>query len=159
VVDFGGVAANLKTFAAGTLSAARPEDDYTLYVARSQLFQFVLSAGVPGVPQDASVSLEIYNSAGQLVFSLTARAGETVSASSVFLTPGAYRVRFTGASSSGGALPSLLYRWRGSNLSDPVGPAMEDTTMQPQYQSTDDPSSYSYPNGTTSPDPYYVSPG
>jgi hypothetical protein len=158
VVDFGGVAANLQTFASASLSASSPQDQYNFYVARSQLFQFNLPAGTPGVPQDARVRLGIYNSDDQLLFTLIARAGETVSGSSVFLTPGRYRIRFRVESISGGAVPTVSYRLRGINLSDPIGPAQEDPTMETMYTCSDDPSMYCYPDGTRSDEPYAASP-
>ena len=43
VADFGGVPADLQTFVSGTLSQPGEQDEYTLYVAQTQLFQFVLS--------------------------------------------------------------------------------------------------------------------
>ena len=48
VASFGTVPAVVQTFAAGTLSASELEDQYTLYVAETQLFQFVLSTSTDG---------------------------------------------------------------------------------------------------------------
>ena len=42
--EFGSTAANLSTFASGSLSASAPQQSYNFYVAESQLFQFLLSA-------------------------------------------------------------------------------------------------------------------
>jgi hypothetical protein len=155
VADFGGVTANLQTFAGGSLSSSDTLDDYTLYIGQTQLLQFALSTDADGVPTDARVRLEIFGAAGNLVFTLVSRAGETVSGSSVLLTPGEYRVRLTVESPSGGTVPLIRYRLRGVRLSDPVGPAREDPTMDPMYQCPDDPSVYCYPDGTRTSDPYY----
>jgi Matrixin len=158
VADFGGVTARQDTFASATLDQANPQDNYTLYVARSQLFQFVLSAGTPGVSQDVQVRMELFDRRGNLVLTLVARAGETVSGSSVLLTPGRYRLRITAEGTGGGTVPPIVYHLRGARISDPIGPAQEDPTTEPMYQSGDDPETYNYPDGTKSPEPYYVAP-
>jgi hypothetical protein len=155
-VSFGSVAANLPTITSKTLDNSHPQASDTLYIGKSQLFQFVLTAGMPGVPQDATVRMELYNHAGNLVFTLTGQAGNTVSGSSVFLMPGEYRVRFIAQSTSTAGLSPLFYRLRGSNLSDPVGASPDDPTMQPMY--TPDGTTYTYPDGTSSSNPYYYQP-
>jgi hypothetical protein len=154
-ISFGNVPASMPTITSKTVSTSRPQASDELYIGKSQLFQFVLSAGMAGVPQDGTVRMELYNNAGTLLFTLTAQAGNTVSGSSVFLTPGHYRVRFTFQSSSAAA-PPLLFNLRGTNLSDPIGAASDDPTMQPMY--TSDGSTYTYPDGTTSSNPYYYQP-
>src|SRR5262249_15484091 len=93
---------------------------------------------------------------GVLVWSVTARAGETVSDRSVLLTPGAYRLRLRLEATDNGVLPTLLFLLRGSRLTDPVGPALEDPTMEPMYVSEKEPSLYAYPDGSLPPEPYYV---
>jgi hypothetical protein len=159
VVDFVGVAASLPTIASGSLSATNPQAQDNLFVARSQLFQFVLDVDSGGVTTDAQVRLDLFNAAGQLVFTLACPAGETVSGTSVFLTPGQYLMRLSVVSGSGGSVPLLHYRLRGMNLSDPIGPAQQDPTMNTMYRCPDDPSCYCYPDGTRSSTPYYSSSG
>lgn len=154
LVDLGKVTASLRDFAGGTLDEVDPIDEYAFYVAQSQLFQFVLSAGTPGLAQDAQVRMEIFDGDGRLVFSLVGRAGETVSDSSVFLTPGEYRARFTVESTGGGPPPVLPYRLRGINLTDPIGPAIEDPLLDPMYVCEEDPSQFCYPGDIISVDPF-----
>ena len=143
----------------GTLSASELENQYTLYVAESQLFQFVLSTATDGVPTNAQVSMQIYNSAGAVVFSLTGRVGDTVSGASVLLTPGSYNVTISVLGTSGAAVPSIGYHLSGGNLSDPIGPASADPTEEPMYPCPGNPAvdCYCYPNGTYSTTPYQVS--
>ncbi|HZW30889.1 MAG TPA: matrixin family metalloprotease [Isosphaeraceae bacterium] len=160
VADFGGVPADTQSFVDGTLSQGNPEDEYSLYVAQSQLFQFVLSSGADtACDDDAQVLLEIWNSSGQLVFSLFGPAGQTVSGASVLLTPGQYQVSFSIVNASGAA-PPIGYRLWGANLSDPIGPASSDPTTEPMYPCPNDPSvyCYCYPDGTYGTTPYEYSP-
>jgi hypothetical protein len=153
-VLFGRQDADLPTFTTGTLSQTTPQSSNPLYVAESQLFQFVLSADATGITSGEAVQMSIFDSSGVEVLRLTARAGETVSGSSVFLRPGRYTVRFTGANSSGGPLAPLNYRVRGKNLSDPIGPALEDPTLLPMYRCPTDPALFQYPGDVISSVPF-----
>jgi hypothetical protein len=159
VADFGGVAADVQTFVAGTLAQPDNQEGYSLYVAQTQLFQFVLSSSAAEMVSGAEVSLEIFDSTGRLVFSLVDPVGKTVSGASLLLTPGQYQVSISVVNPSGAALPPIRYRLRGSNISDPIGPAPEDPTNQPMYQCPDDPGvyCYCYPDGTYSTNPYEFS--
>jgi hypothetical protein len=126
-----------------TLTSSQPQVSQELYVMESQLFQFVLTAGIPGMPQDETVRMDLYNSAGKLVFTLTGQAGNTVSGSSVFLVPGEYHAYFTAQSKSQSSLAPLFFLLRGLALSDPIGASSDDPTMQPQpYPSGSSSSSY-----------------
>jgi Matrixin len=156
VADFGGTPADLQTFVSGALSQAGSQDQYTLYIAQTQLFQFVLSTDTAAMSTDAQVSVEIFNSAGQLVFSLAGPVGETVSAASVLLTAGQYQLSISVVSASGAVLPLTNYRLRGANLSDPIGPTADDPVVEPVYQCPDNPAvyCYCYPDGTVSSSPY-----
>lgn len=156
---FGTTPAVVQTFAAGTLSASELEDQYELYVAETQLFQFVLSTTSAATSTNAWVSVAIYNSAGVLVFSLTGAAGDTVSGASVLLTPGAYQVNITVIGTGGSTIPSIAYRLGGASLSDPIGPVPADPVEEPMYPCPGDPSAncYCYPDGTYSTVPYEFS--
>lgn len=136
--------ANLDTFATGELSETDQSQSHALYVAHSQLFQFVFSADAAAGPGDSSVSMRVFNSACVEVFRLEARARDTVSGPSVFLPPGAYTVTFTSVAPLTGAGPA--YRLRGKGLGDPIGPTLEDPTLLPMYQSPADPLLFLYPN-------------
>ena len=124
VADFAGVPAQVQTFVGGTLSPSDPQDEYTLYVAQTQLFQFVLSSSTVGMATGAQVIMQIYDSTGQLVFTLVGRVGETVSGASVLLTPGQYQVQFSVVNAErGGAAVDRLSAERGQSLGpDRPGP-------------------------------------
>ena len=55
------------------------------------------------------MQLQIYNSTGQLVFSLIGQVGETVSGASVLLTPGQYQVLFSVVNTGDGTWPTIDY--------------------------------------------------
>lgn len=147
---FSARAADLETFADGGLDESLPAQSHDLYVGRSQLFQFVLSAQAAGAPAGAAVRMSVFDSSCREVFWLDAAAGDSVSGPGVFLTPGAYTVSF----SSLDAAPALTYRLRGRGLTDPIGPALEDPTLLPMYQAPFDPTLYIYPGNIRSSDPY-----
>jgi hypothetical protein len=151
---FGTRPAPVQTFAAGTLRTAAPQQDYQFYVAQSQLFQFTLSAGAVAAPPGTAVRMTLADAAGNVLLSLTANPGEAVSAGSLFLAPGAYTVRVSAAGVAG-AFPDLTYAVRGTSLSEPIGPAVLDPTLAPQYTSPTDPTLFAYPGGVTSPNPYF----
>jgi hypothetical protein len=161
VADFNGVPAQIQSFVAGTLSQSAPEDVYTLYVDQTQLFQFVLSVSDAGASTNAQVQLEIYDSSGDLVFSLLGGVGSTVSGASVLLTPGEYQVFFSVVNASGASVPAIGYSLQGANLSDPIGPTPVDPTTEPMSPCANNPSvyCYCYPNGTYSESPYEFSSG
>jgi hypothetical protein len=155
-ISFGQVVAQLCNITQGTVTADRQQETHMLYVGESQLFQFLLSANSGSTPpSDASVTMTITDSTGNIVFTLTAHDGETVS-NSIFLPVGAYTVRFTLGPGSSLLLPALAYTLRGSSLSDPIGTGIEDPTQNPYYVSGSDPPLFSYPDGTITTDPYHI---
>lgn len=151
-VRFTDRAAELVTFASGDLDESQPGRSQTLYVGRSQLFQFVLSATDASVEPGTPVSMSVSDSQGREVFRLESAAGDAVSGSSLFLPPGAYTVTFATATPPPGR--TLGYRLRGQALSDPVGPGLEDPTLRPMYQAPNDPTLFIYPGPIQSIDPF-----
>jgi hypothetical protein len=154
IAHFGGPVANLQTFATGTLDAPGGQNAWTLYVGENQLFHFALTATSTDLAPGTAVQMTLTDSAGNVQFTLVAPAGETVSASGVFLKPGAYTVQFT-AVSDGSTPATLNYTLRGNAISDPIGPVADDPTYQPMYRSPDDPTLFLYPDGTTTSDPFH----
>ena len=73
------------------------------------------------------------------------------SAVSVLLPPGEYTVRVTAGP---GSVGPVGYCVRGLGLSDPIGPVLDSATLQPQYRNPSDPTTYLYPTGTVTIDPY-----
>jgi hypothetical protein len=156
--EFGSTAANLSTFASGSVSASAPQQTYNLYVAESQLFQFLLSASGVGAPAGSAVQMTIKDANGNVVYSLTAAAGDTVSSDALLLTPGAYTLSFAVLAPPGVAVPTLSYSLMGESISDPIGAVVNDPTTQPVYTDPTTPGGYQYPNGTTSTTPYLIAP-
>jgi hypothetical protein len=154
--QFGTVAAHPTTFASGSLQASAPQHSYHLYVAESQLFQFLLAASSPGAPAGSAVQMTIRDQSGNVVYSLTAQAGDTVSSAALFLTPGAYTLSFTAIAPAGSPVPTLAYNLSGESISDPIGAVISDPTLTPVYTSPTTPGTFLYPDGTTSTTPYLI---
>jgi hypothetical protein len=178
VIDFQQPATLLPTFAAGTLSATQPSAGGTLYVAQNQLFHFVLSvpspaAGNPGgtgsgtgdsgdggdgsgggapAPAAAAVEVQVFDSKGHVAFDLKDSAGGT-SSGTAFLVPGAYTVRIT--MPPGAPAGPTDYQLSCASLTDPVGPALADPSLQPLYTQPQDPLHYYYPGGIVAASAYY----
>jgi hypothetical protein len=155
---FGSTAANLSTFAGGNLSASGPQQSYNFYVAESQLFQFLLSASGVGAPAGSAVQMTIKDQNGNVIYTLTADAGDTVSSNALLLTPGAYTLSFTVLGPPGGPLPALPYSLMGESFSDPIGAVVNDPTTQPVYTSPTTPGGYLYPNGVSTMSSYLIAP-
>lgn len=157
--DFGGTPAALATFTSGSLSATAATAETPLYIARSQLFQFLLAADPPAgttLPAGTGVRLTIVDEAGRVVLDQFAAAGDVVSAPSTLLTPGSYRVRFAVVAPDGIAVPSLGFRLLGEAISDPIGPAIQNPTLTPVFTNPTKPGTYIYPNAVVSPIPYWM---
>lgn len=147
-IDLGGRVANLQTYASGSLSLKRPTAQQTLYVAKPQLFQLLLSATGTGASVGAPLSATITNESGAVVMTLAGRVGETVSGPAILLAPGPYSIRYS-IQLPPGALP-VSFTLRGLQISDPIGPVREDTTLTPRYVDPANPNQFLYPNGVAS---------
>jgi hypothetical protein len=154
--EFGSTAANLTTFADGGLQATAPQLSYNLYVGESQLFQFLLSASGSSAPAGSAVQMTITDQTGNVVYSLTAAAGDTVSSAALFLTPGAYVLRFTALAPAGRPVPTLSYNLMGESISDPIGAVINDPTQTPIYTSLTTQGGFLYPNGTETKSSYLI---
>jgi Matrixin len=154
--QFGTAAAQLSTFASGTNLTSGSTQASNLYVGESQLMNFVLSANtVDGTTSPGSaVQMTILDQAGNVVYTLTAAAGDVVSGASLFLTPGAYTVRFTALGSG----PALAFRLLGDVISDPIGPVITDPTLSPIYGLPGFPGWFLYPDSTQTTLSYDFSP-
>jgi hypothetical protein len=155
---FSTTAANLSTFASGGVSAAAPQQSYNLYVGETQLFQFLLSASGSNAPAGSTVQMTIKDQNGNVVYSLTAAAGETVSTSALLLTPGAYTLSFTALALPDGSMPTLAYNLVGESFSDPIGAVVNDPTQTPVYTSPTTPGGFLYPNNVQTNSPFLIVP-
>jgi hypothetical protein len=158
--QFGTTAAQLSNLAANTLASTGSTQSYNLYVGESQLMHLVLSASaVDGSTAPGSeVEMNILDSSGNVIYSLTAGAGDTVSGPALLLTPGAYTIQFTSLSVSGSSNPRLAYTLLGDEISDPIGTVTTDPTLTPGYLVPGMPGWYQYPGGILSPYPFLVVP-
>jgi hypothetical protein len=156
--QFGTSAANLSTFANGDLSAAASQQSYNFYVGESQLFQFVLAANSPSAPPGSAVQMTVLDQNGNVVYSLTAAAGDATSSNALFLTPGAYTLRFAAVGPAGGTPPPLSYALMGEVVSDPIGPTVSDPSLTPVYTAPGNPGIFTYPGSVTTTQSYWIAP-
>jgi Matrixin len=111
----------LTQFATDTLSGASNQDFYSMSIPVSQITHFVLSGSDPNATVWTAVRMTIYDQNGNIVFTLDALAGQTVSAN-VFLQQGTYTLRFVAATIDGSALSPFTYTLIGETLTDPMDP-------------------------------------
>src|SRR5262249_23811925 len=78
-VDFRTQAVVLDTPASGTLSATTQQSAPLFLTCQNQLFHFVLTAGATTPASNQSVEMDIFDVNGNVVFSLNAGSGDTVS--------------------------------------------------------------------------------
>ncbi|HEV8059510.1 MAG TPA: matrixin family metalloprotease [Gemmataceae bacterium] len=108
--------------AAATLTAASASSNAVLTMNQNQLYQFSLAADTLQTSEDASVTMSVYDSQGNLVLSLTAVAGRPPVTQLLYLTTGSYTIDYTAQSLSGGPMPDVDFWFQGSDFSEPSGP-------------------------------------
>lgn len=122
-VDFNtDVATAIATFGGNTLTQSSPVDVRAVNVTKNRLYEFILAADNGPSGQPATVTMQIVDVAGHVVFSLTATAGRPASTGHVYLKAGNYVVRLTACD----AAPPLTYVLTGRLISDPIGPRTDD---------------------------------
>ena len=109
----------LTQFASNTLGGSSNQDFYTMNVAVDQVTHFVLSANDATATVATAVRMTIYDQNGNILFTLDAIAGQTVSAN-VLLKQGNYTVRFVAAAIDGSTLSPFTYNLLGETLTDPM---------------------------------------
>src|SRR5262249_40680071 len=149
VADFNQSSSLLPVLAAGSVTTTTPPPAYALYIAVDQVFHFTLSAASAGAPAGSAVQMTIADAYGNIVFTLAALSGQTVTGLPVLLSPGAYTVRFS-VLTPGGAPGSLTFQLRGTSITDPIGPVITNPTYPPMYTNPGSPFIYYYPDGTIS---------
>lgn len=154
-VDFHQPAGLLTQFIAGSLDSTAPGKGNTLYVAQSQLFQFSLGVDSIGAIPGTAVQMTITDQSNATVFDLSVKVGQLGSGNSVFLVPGQYTIQFTGITPAGPLAAPVNYKLSGTTLSDPIGPAVNDPTLHPQFKCPKR-RKYCYPGGVKTLNPYYV---
>jgi hypothetical protein len=94
--------------------------------------------------------MTIADANGNPLYALTAPVGSVVSGPGLLLTPGEYHVTFTALNATG----PVTFTLRGAALSDPIGPALADTTLAPLYVDPTSPSLFSYPGAASTDAPF-----
>ena len=150
---FSSNAASLTTFAG---AASRQRRCTVQLHKESQLFQFLLSATGVNAPPGSAVQMTITDSSGNIVYSLGAQVGDTVSSTALFLKPGAYTLSFAALAPAGGPVPAMSYNLSGESISDPIGAVINDPTQTPVYTSPTIPGVFLYPNGTQTTNPFLI---
>ena len=146
-------AAEVKTFGSGTANAGETLTS-TLFVARSQVFGFALTATGP---VGATVQFSIVNAIGETVFSMTGRTGDTITATTPLIAPGEYTL----AMSIIGPTGPVQFALEGGVLTDPIGPRPVNSSLAPQYTDPNQALTYVYPTSpdtTQTSDPYLFLP-
>ncbi len=146
-----------QTFAQGRLEAATLAQTHTLYVARPQLFHFGLAAFDADRSTSAIVWLNVYDTAGNTVYRVATRPGDTRTSNSVLLAPGQYSMRITVPPVEGLSFaPAFSYRILGAVVSDPISGGFTDPTEEPLYACADSADQFCYPGDVMSQQPYAV---
>ncbi len=109
----------LTKFASDTLAGTSAQDFDSMTVSQTQITHFVLSASASGATVATAVRMSIYDQYGNIIFTLDAIAGQTVS-SNVILIQGTYTIRFVAATIDGSALSAFTYNLLGETLTDPI---------------------------------------
>jgi len=120
----------LQTLASSQLTASTGPQSGVLTIVHSELYHFVLGASTATPAPNASVTLTILDSNGNVVGTLAAPSGTTVSLT-LLLGPGANTLRLTGSTSDGSSLPPINFVLQSYRLTDPIGPQPADPTTDP----------------------------
>jgi hypothetical protein len=118
-VDYIATPIVLTQFATDILSGSSNQDFYTMSVPVTQITHFVLSASDPAATVPTAVRMTIYDQYGNIIFTLDAIAGQTVS-DNVYLTQGTYTISFVAATNDGSALSPFTYNLLGETITDPL---------------------------------------
>ncbi|MDB5305933.1 MAG: Matrixin [Gemmataceae bacterium] len=148
--------------AGGTLNPTNTVTD-TMQVTEAGLYQFALAANVLQAGA-GGVTMTVLDATGQVVFTLTATAGQPTVTSYHYLVEGTYTVQYTSAAANGKQPVPVRYNLFLLKLSDPVGPYSTTTTSSsPSSSGGMTPTTYSgtssSPSGTSSGYSYTASSG
>jgi Matrixin len=151
-IDLTRVGAAVASYGSVPLTAKQPNAGKALYVAQSQVFDFLLTAeGATGSVRMSVMERVRVNGNDRLVprYTLTAAAGQTVSGPGVFLKGGVYAIVFESLNGATG------YSLRGAGLTVPIGPVTTDPSGQPVFTLPDaPPGQYVYPGDLLGYDPF-----
>ena len=148
-VNFGNVPAELNPLPAGALTAAnRFTSEFAFYVARSQLFSFLLETANSTTP----VTMIIRDLSGNIVYRQVSGPGLPTSGISKLLLPGEYRISFRSTAAAN-------FRLLGARITDPIGVVYNSPVYVPQYVANPTVPTYIFPYAPTpTPTPYGFTP-
>jgi hypothetical protein len=106
----------------------------TMAVAGDRLTQFAITATGGSASVVTAVRMSVFDSAGYLVFTTVAVAGQALSTTAVWLASGDYTVVFNAATQDGSGIESLGLAVVARTLSDPIDPYVENPTGPPAPQ-------------------------
>jgi len=115
--------------ASGSVSSGITRTD-TLTLTDAGVFHFALAADAAGV--SGTVTMTVIDASGNVVFALSATAGQPASTTTRYLKAGSYTVRYSTTSAS-----TLQYNLFMLQLSEGVGPYATSTSSPPSTQSGD----------------------
>jgi hypothetical protein len=141
----------LAPIAGGTLTQSAPQQFTQMTLNQNELWHFSLSADLGGAAVAEEVQMQIYDAAGNLVFTLIAYGGQPPSTGCVYLAAGTYTLRFVAVAQQPDQFVSLAFDLDSEILSDPIGPIKTTTTSTP-------PPTYSTTAPTTTSTKTYSSP-
>jgi predicted Zn-dependent protease len=113
--------------ASNKLATPTSTDQGTLVMAEDGLFHLSLAADNGSTSSSAVITLTIYDSSGNAVFSFSTVTGKPPATAVVYLGAGTYTVRMSVKSTSGTFQP-ITYWLSGDILSDPIGPYQSNPT-------------------------------
>ena len=153
--SFHDLPANFQTFTAGTLNPGVGQNVQTLYIARPQLFQFLLQAAPAAVTGPVVVVTTIVNESGQPVYRLAAPLGQSRSQGAVLLAAGTYTVSISLLTLGQAVDVPVSYVLSGTVISDPFASDPNNPTTNP-FTCTDpgSTSAFCYPGEIMSNDPF-----
>lgn len=158
-IEFSANAVILQAMASGSVDAAQNHSEHTLYIARPQLFHFVLevTSGETAVPAAVHIQLNNVGDAEvDSIFDLTISPGRSRSGPSVLLLPGSYTLTADAITANGQlAAEELTYVLRGTPVSDPLAIELDDGLEAPfDCPPPNGDQAFCYPDGTTTSQPF-----
>ena len=134
--------------AAGKLVAGTDSVEREWYVARPQLFGFSLSGQIASATAQGQIWVSIFNEERKLVTGLVAPLNSLRSTPGIFLNPGTYYFQIA-AALDGGAHEQVAFRFTADQPSQPIGPLLGGTGVQPVFLCPGSTTQYCYPNSPT----------
>jgi hypothetical protein len=113
-----------------TLTTANTINATQLTVANDQLVQFALAA-TTAAPTPAAVRMSIFNTTGQLVFTLVDFTNQPLATGFIWLAAGDYTLVFNAVTVNGSPIQTVNVALASRPLTDPIDPYPVDPTSPP----------------------------